>query len=38
MRFNGIVRGRKADPLSAWIDDAIKMLCGPLPRQGFIPL
>jgi transposase len=25
MRFNGILRGRKADPLPAWIDDAIEM-------------
>ena len=24
MRFNGILRGRKADPLPAWIDDAIE--------------
>jgi transposase len=23
MRFNGIQRGRQADPLRAWIDDAI---------------
>jgi transposase len=23
MRFNGILRGRRADPLQAWIDDAI---------------
>jgi len=24
MRFKGILRGRKADPLPAWIDDAIE--------------
>ena len=24
MRFKGILRGRKADPLSAWIDEAIE--------------
>ena len=32
MQFNGILRGRKADPLSAWIDDAIKTDLAPIVR------
>ena len=32
MRFNGIMRGRKADPLPAWIDDAIETDLAPIVR------
>lgn len=32
MRFNGILRGRKADPLPAWIDDAIEADLAPIVR------
>jgi transposase len=32
MRFNGILRGRKADPLPAWIDDAIETDLAPIVR------
>jgi len=32
MRFNGILRGREADPLPAWIDDAIETDLAPLVR------
>ncbi len=32
MRFKGIFRGRKADPLSAWIDDAIETDLAPIVR------
>jgi len=32
MRFKGILRGRKADPLSAWIDDAIETALAPIVR------
>lgn len=32
MRFNGIMRGRKADPLPAWIDDAIETELAPTER------
>jgi transposase len=32
MRFNGILRGRKADPLPAWVDDAIEMDLAPIVR------
>ncbi len=30
MRFNGILRGREADPLPAWIDDAIETDLAPI--------
>jgi transposase len=30
MRFNGIMRGRQADPLPAWIDDAIETDLAPI--------
>ncbi|WP_420854810.1 MULTISPECIES: transposase [Roseobacteraceae] len=32
MRFNGILRGRVADPLPAWIDDAIETDLAPIVR------
>ena len=32
MRFNGILRGRQADPLPAWIDDAIETDLAPIVR------
>ena len=32
MRFNGILRGREADPLPAWIDDAIETDLAPIVR------
>lgn len=32
MRFKGILRGRKADPLPAWIDDAIETDLAPIVR------
>ena len=32
MRFNGILRGHKADPLPAWIDDAIETDLAPIER------
>jgi hypothetical protein len=32
MRFKGIMNGRKADPLSAWIDDAIETDLAPILR------
>lgn len=32
MRFNGILRGREADPLPAWIDDAIETDLAPILR------
>jgi transposase len=32
MRFNGILRGRRADPLDAWIDDAIDTNLAPIVR------
>ena len=32
MRFNGILRGRRADPLGAWIDDAIDTNLAPIMR------
>ena len=32
MRFNGILRGRRADPLDAWIDDAIDTNLAPIMR------
>ncbi len=32
MRFNGILRGRKADPLPAWIDDTIETHLVPIVR------
>jgi len=32
MRFNGILRGREADPLSAWIRDAIETGLAPIVR------
>ena len=32
MRFNGIMRGRQADPLPAWIDDAIETNLVPIVR------
>jgi transposase len=32
MRFNGILRGRVADPLPAWIDDAIETNLAPIVR------
>ncbi|MFV1480063.1 transposase [Phaeobacter sp. JH20_30] len=32
MRFNGIMRGRQADPLPAWIDDAIETDLVPIMR------
>lgn len=32
MRFNGIIRGRQADPLPAWIDDAIESNLAPIVR------
>jgi transposase len=32
MRFNGSLRGRKADPLPAWIDDAIETELAPILR------
>ena len=32
MRFNGILRGRAADPLPAWIDDAIETDVAPIVR------
>lgn len=32
MRFNGIMRGREADPLPAWIDDAIETDLTPIVR------
>jgi len=32
MRFKGILRGRKADPLSAWIDAAIETDLAPIAR------
>jgi len=32
MRFNGILRGREADPLPAWIDDTIETDLAPIVR------
>ena len=32
MRFNCILRGRKADPLPAWIDNAIETNLAPIVR------
>jgi len=32
MRFNGILRGRKVDPLPAWIDEAIETDLAPIVR------
>ena len=32
MRFNAILRGRQADPLHAWIDDAIDTNLLPIMR------
>lgn len=32
MRFKGVLRGRKADPLPAWIDDAIETNLAPTVR------
>jgi transposase len=32
MQFNGILRGREADPLPAWIDDAIETDLTPIVR------
>jgi transposase len=32
MRFNGILRGREADPLPAWIDDSIETDLAPIVR------
>lgn len=32
MRFNGILCGRRADPLVAWIDDAIDTNLAPIMR------
>jgi transposase len=32
MRFKGILHGRKADPLPAWIDDAIETDPAPIVR------
>ena len=32
MRFNGILRGREADPLPAWIDAAIETDLAPIVR------
>ena len=32
LRFKGILRGRKADPLSAWIDAAIETDLAPIAR------
>lgn len=32
MRFSGILRGRAADPLPAWIDDAIETDLTPIVR------
>ncbi len=32
MRFSGILRGREADPLPAWIDDAIETDLAPIVR------
>jgi len=32
MRFNGILRGRRVNPLDAWIDDAIVTNLAPITR------
>jgi len=32
MRFNGILRGREADPLPAWIDDVVETDLAPIVR------